>query len=151
MRLLETANLGVHAAAILAAEPGRRLRTKELAARLEASEATLAKVMQRLASAGLVDSKRGPAGGFRLARPGREISLKEILEAVEGPMNPIRCLFGRMICGRDRCIFGDLAAKLDKIVSENFSKTRLSEVVIRLEAKAGPDTGKRSLERPPRG
>ncbi len=46
----------------------------------------LEQIFQRLRRAGLVDSKRGPGGGYTLARPPVEISLREIVEALEGPL-----------------------------------------------------------------
>lgn len=46
----------------------------------------LEQIFQRLRRAGLVVSKRGPGGGYTLARPPAEIDLRQILEAVEGPL-----------------------------------------------------------------
>jgi len=46
----------------------------------------LEQIFQRLRRADLVASKRGPGGGYSLARPASEISLREIVEAVEGPL-----------------------------------------------------------------
>jgi Rrf2 family iron-sulfur cluster assembly transcriptional regulator len=46
----------------------------------------LEQIFQRLRRAGLVESKRGPGGGYTLARPASEISLREIIEALEGPL-----------------------------------------------------------------
>jgi Rrf2 family protein len=47
----------------------------------------LEQIFQRLRRAGLVDSKRGPGGGYTLARVPEEISLREIVEALEGPLS----------------------------------------------------------------
>ena len=47
----------------------------------------LEQIFQRLRRAGLVNSKRGPGGGYALARPPEQISLREIVEAVEGPLS----------------------------------------------------------------
>ena len=55
-------------------------------------ETFLAKIFQKLASKGLVRSRRGFRGGFRLARPARRITLREIVEALEGPIRFHRCL-----------------------------------------------------------
>lgn len=46
----------------------------------------LEQIFQRLRRAGLVSSKRGPGGGYTLARPAAEITLREVVEAVEGPL-----------------------------------------------------------------
>jgi Rrf2 family protein len=46
----------------------------------------LEQIFQRLRRARLVDGKRGPGGGYTLARPPREITLRDVVEAVEGPL-----------------------------------------------------------------
>ena len=67
---------------------------------LSASEAHLAKVLQRLAKAGLVTGTRGPGGGFRLTRPAKEISAREVYEAIEGRLQVERCMVGKPLCRR---------------------------------------------------
>ena len=47
----------------------------------------LEQIFQRLRQARLVEGKRGPGGGYRLARAPREISLRDIVEAIEGPLD----------------------------------------------------------------
>ncbi len=46
----------------------------------------LEQIFQRLRRAGLVQGKRGPGGGYRLERPPKEISLRDVVEAIEGPL-----------------------------------------------------------------
>jgi Rrf2 family protein len=48
----------------------------------------LEQIFQRLRRAGLVAGKRGPGGGYSLARPARELDLRSVVEAVEGPLAP---------------------------------------------------------------
>src|SRR5712692_5901414 len=55
-------------------------------------ETFLSKIFQRLATKGLIRSRRGFRGGFRLARPARRITLREIVEALQGPIEFHRCL-----------------------------------------------------------
>lgn len=52
---------------------------------------TVAKVMGQLARAGLLISQRGASGGFRLAQSAREISLADIVEAIDGPIALTHC------------------------------------------------------------
>ena len=70
---------------------GVRLSAAELSQETGVPLPTAQKLMGRLASAGLLDSARGAAGGFSLARPVGEISLAEIVEAVEGPIAMTAC------------------------------------------------------------
>ncbi len=78
LRISEAATLALHATALIGSSP-TRLSAHEMAERLNVSEAHLAKVLQRLAHAGLVRSVRGPHGGFMLARAGSEITLLEVV------------------------------------------------------------------------
>jgi Rrf2 family transcriptional regulator, iron-sulfur cluster assembly transcription factor len=59
----------------------------------------LAKIFQKLARHKVVSSHRGAVRGYGLARPAREISLREILEALEGPDLFSRCIFWPGQCG----------------------------------------------------
>jgi FeS assembly SUF system regulator len=61
---------------------------------------TVSKLLKRLARAGLVESFRGAAGGYRLARSAQDISLAEIVEALDGPIGLTECSLGRTGCER---------------------------------------------------
>ncbi len=81
--------------------PGKMALISEIAESTEAPQTFLAKIFQNFAKQGIVNSYRGTGGGFTLARPASEITLREIVEAVEGPIMPNRCLIGRGACDRD--------------------------------------------------
>mgnify|MGYP001558218024 FL=1 len=61
----------------------------------------LAKIMQHLVKVGLVNSRRGAKGGFFLARPADRITLRETIEAIEGPIYLNVCLIKKGECPRD--------------------------------------------------
>lgn len=65
---------------------GEPIQIRAIADRQAIPPRYLEQIFVRLRRAGLVDSKRGPGGGYRLARPAAEITLCEIVEAVEGPL-----------------------------------------------------------------
>ncbi|MFW6161292.1 MAG: RrF2 family transcriptional regulator [Planctomycetota bacterium] len=129
LRIPEAASLGLHAAVTLAARPQGRVSTRELAEGFGASEAHLAKVMQRLKRAGLVTATRGPKGGFQLARPADSITLLDIYEAVEGPVEPLGCLLGRPSCVRARCLFGDFIQEFDTRFRGYMATTTLAQLI----------------------
>lgn len=62
----------------------------------------LAKIFQALAKAGIVRSHRGAKGGFSLARPAAEITIKDVIEAIEGPVYLNVCLVAPGECSRDK-------------------------------------------------
>ena len=72
-------------------EPGGRLSATELSAETGVPLPTAQKLMGQLATAGLLSSARGAGGGFALSRSANEISLADIVEAVEGPIALTMC------------------------------------------------------------
>jgi Rrf2 family protein len=82
----------LHCCAILAGLPeGRYLSTKALAELHGLPKEYLSKALQSLSQAGLVHSTLGPSGGYRLARPPSEMTILDIVEAVEGNSNTFIC------------------------------------------------------------
>jgi FeS assembly SUF system regulator len=72
-------------------EPSARLSAAELALETGVPLPTAQKLMGKLACAGLLTSARGAGGGFALSRPVSDISLADIVEAVEGPIAMTQC------------------------------------------------------------
>ena len=105
-KMSEAASLALHTMAVLAREPEKVHSTRDVAATLGVSEAHLAKVMQRLTHARLVRSIRGPRGGFELARPGDEVTLRDVYEAIDAPLVLSGCLLGRAKCIGRGCLLG---------------------------------------------
>lgn len=90
MKLSARAENACLAAIILAGQdPVQPLPVREIAEAFDISERFLVQIMLQLKAAGLVFSTRGPTGGYSLARPAEQISLGEILRAIEGPGEPI--------------------------------------------------------------
>lgn len=77
-----------------------RLSLPELAQATDAPESFLSKVLQSLARAGLVTSRRGQAGGFRITQRGRESSMRAVIEAIDGPICLNVCLAHGPSCPR---------------------------------------------------
>ena len=126
----EAANLAIHALAYLANHPEEQpVSTGTVAENLQASEAHLSKVFQRLAKVGLVKSIRWPSGGFSLAWEPSAITLQEIYEAIDGPVSKGNCLLNNTECDRKECVFGDLVSSLHKQVDDHFSNTTLADLV----------------------
>ena len=82
-----------------------RARTHEIAQRQDIPPALLAKLIHLLVRAGLLDSQRGASGGLFLSRPASEISLLQIIEAIEGPIALNRCTATPSQCDQmDQCV-----------------------------------------------
>jgi Rrf2 family protein len=128
LRVSEAASLAMHAMGLLASRSGTSLSVKTIAARFQVSEAHLSKVMQRLVKVGLVTSVRGPKGGFSLTRPSDQLTLLEVFEAIEGPMEPTTCLFGVPLCEGDTCILGKVMVEANDLLHDRLANTSLDEV-----------------------
>jgi Rrf2 family protein len=125
VRISEAASLGIHAMALLASDEPATVSARKLAKQLNASEAHLAKVLQRLTKARLLRSTRGPSGGFSLRRSPGEISLLQVYEAIEGPIGRNTCLFERPICDGKHCVFGGLLSTVSEQVRNYLGSTTL--------------------------
>ena len=128
LNLSEAVSIALHTMVLLAARNGEVTSNRAIAETLGVSEAHLSKVLQRLHRLGLVQSLRGPRGGFALGRKSDKISLLEVYEAIEGPLKPATCLFRKTICSGERCILGDCLKHACRDVKAHFSNTRLADL-----------------------
>ena len=86
VRVTARGDYAVRAAVELAAAGGETRKVADLAAAQDIPARFLENILLALRRAGLVHSRRGTDGGFRLARPAEEITLADVLRAVEGPL-----------------------------------------------------------------
>jgi Rrf2 family protein len=136
VRISEPASLALHAAALLAQRKDERLSNQQIAAALRVSEHHLAKVMQQLAKAGVLDSTRGPHGGFQLNRPAEGISLLEVFEAAEGPLGDAECLLAERVCDGSECMVGELVHSVHKHVRQYLAENTLAQLAHRFTLDA---------------
>lgn len=89
----------------LALKPqGEMTSIKELTKRLNIPYHFLAKILQRLAATGLLTSAKGPTGGFALGKPAKDITLFDIVEAIDGSDFTDKCVLGFPECsGKNPC------------------------------------------------
>jgi Rrf2 family protein len=90
MRLSARADYALRAAIELAAAPGVRVTAERLAQAQDLPGKFLEAILTHLRRSNIVRSQRGPDGGFWLARPAGEISLAEIIRAIDGPLLGVR-------------------------------------------------------------
>lgn len=98
----------------------------------------LEQVLLMLKRAGFLRSKRGVNGGYSLAKPPREITLGEVLRAVDGPATPIFCVTAghRERCPKEgMCALQDVWAEVRDAVSKIVDTTTLEDISRRLRAK----------------
>ncbi len=99
---------------------------KDIAKRQEISVGYLEQIIPSLKAAGLISSSRGAHGGYTLAKPPYEITLKEVVSTLEGPLVLAECVKSPNVCNRvNFCVARDLWNEL----SENLDKTLKSKTL----------------------
>lgn len=91
MRLTSFSDYGLRALMRLAGEPDRAFTTEEISREFGLSRNHLIKIVRTLAEAGIVVTRRGAAGGFRLARPAETITLGEVVRRLEAHSALVEC------------------------------------------------------------
>jgi Rrf2 family transcriptional regulator, iron-sulfur cluster assembly transcription factor len=93
MRITTTSRYGVRALFDVAYHGGGQpTQIKDIARRQRISQRYLEQIFNKLLRAGLLKSRRGPRGGYMLAKDPSEISVGDIINAAQGPIVPVRCL-----------------------------------------------------------
>ncbi len=101
MQLTRAADYAVRVMIHLAGQPNGSIISKSvLAEAAEAPESFLSKILQALARAGLIQARRGVAGGFSLLPLGERASLLDVVETIDGPVALNVCLASGESCGR---------------------------------------------------
>ena len=130
MQLTLRGDYAVRVAVDLANQPrDATVKTGDLGRRTGVPPAYLSKIVQALAHAGVVRTRRGALGGVSLLRPPSTITLREIIEAVEGPIYLNRCLVRPGLCPRDRlCTAHPVWSRIQALVTGELDAVRLAEL-----------------------
>ena len=88
----------------------------------------LAKILQRLAKRRLITSQNGPKGGYVLARPQSEISVGQVVRALEGPINIVSCFDHAGCPQEERCNLRRPVQKIQAAISQMLDSMSLAEL-----------------------
>ena len=131
MQLSTKGRYAVMAMTDLAGRPADRATpVAEIAARQQISQAYLEQLFARLKRRGLVIGRRGPGGGYKLARPAAETTVADVVLAVDEPLRAIRCNGGHVGCMRDgvRCLTHDLWEETGRQIRSYLDSVSLADV-----------------------
>ncbi len=111
-------------------DPQRPVSLADIAAAQQLSLAYLEQLFGRLRRAGLVESARGPGGGYRLARLPESIGVAEIIDAVDEPITATRCDEGAPGCVLgEKCLTHDLWSELSEQIRLFLAHMSLADIV----------------------
>jgi len=109
---------------------------KDIAKNQEISEGYLEHLLPVLKAAGLITSSRGAHGGYTLARNPSEITLKDVVQSLEGSLFPVECVDTPAVCQRIKsCITRDVWRELGEKISQTLDSVTLKDMVERQKDK----------------
>jgi Rrf2 family protein len=130
LKLTKKADYGLMAMKHLA-ERGRggACSAKDVADSYGIPQEALAKILQRLVKAGLLQSQHGINGGYTLARDAKTISAFEVIQAIEGPLFITSCVTIRGECDQsDRCTVREPLRKVSNSIEEVLKRITIAEM-----------------------
>ncbi len=135
MVLSKSAEYGLRAMLYLVTlERDSYVSLREIGEELGISTSFLTKIFQKLTKEGILRSSRGPTGGVALRRPAGEISLREIVEAIDGPGIFTECVLGLPGCGeRNPCPMHAAWAEVRSRLERMFDSETLAELSVRIK------------------
>jgi len=118
LKLMKSTGYALHGLAYLARHCDREaIQLREIAGALGMPENYMAKIFQTLSRSGLVAVSRGAHRGYRLARSAGEITLLEVIELYEGPIDETGCFLDKYDCDiADQCLFGEFWGGVKKAI-----------------------------------
>ena len=129
MQITRQADYALRAMLFLARlETGERAATSQIAEEMQIPASFLAKIISQLSIAGLIQTSRGAHGGVRLMRQPEEVSLLDVVEAIDGPITMNECTQDPSVCAfGDNCPLHDVwceakAELVHKLREETFDK-----------------------------
>jgi len=138
MQFTKAEDYGLHGILYLASKPeGKVLPLSEIAEAQDVPEKFLAKIFQSLSKSGIVKSHRGVKGGFSLARSADQITVKEVLESIQGPYYVAKCLRDPGLCPqKDICAVRKLMKMTQEKILTLFENHSLADLI---EWQTDPD------------
>ena len=107
-----------------------------IAENLDIPSAFLAKIVQTLVQQGIVYSRKGPGGGVQLAQSPNELTLGQVVVAIDGVDYRSKCLLGMPGCSaRSRCLFKACQNKIQSGFSDLLSNQNVSQVALTFKGK----------------
>lgn len=109
----------------------KRQDARSISERINVTLRFTLKILRKLVHANLVRSYKGVTGGYELLKDPSEINLKEVIEAVDGPILLNRCLVEDASCSRTEdkrvCYYHNAFAEVSKIVREKLEKVKFDK------------------------
>ena len=151
MRISTRSEYGLRALMELGGDNRRAMSLRDIANRQHISLDYLEQIMPALKTAGLIKATRGAQGGYQLCKPAREITVLEVLAALEGSLDPMACLSSQPLgldtgdtlpagdgCGASgSCAVQEVWREVKTAMETVLRKLTLGDLIERQEARYG--------------
>ena len=129
LRFTKRADYGLMAIHYIALNDGvGAVSAKRIAEEFTIPPELMAKILQRLAKQGLIVSQNGPKGGYVLTRRPAEISVGDVIRALEGPINIVSCLEDADCPQMEKCNLRRPVHKIQAAISQVLDTMSLAEL-----------------------
>jgi len=131
MQITRQADYALRAMLYLAKmDPTQRSATSQIAENQQIPPSFLAKIISQLSIAGLIHTSRGARGGVSLARPIEEVSLLDVVEAIDGPISLNECTHNQDSCPfGEECPIHPVWCEAQKELVDKLKNTRFSDLI----------------------
>ncbi|MFO7718299.1 MAG: RrF2 family transcriptional regulator [Thermodesulfobacteriota bacterium] len=103
---------------------------RDVADRQDISLKYLEKLTRKLREGGFLSSRLGAKGGYALARPAAEITVKELIESLEGHVGLVQCWLEDKACSRvDQCLAYTLWARINEVLARELNGITLADML----------------------
>ena len=130
MQITRETDYAIRCVHYLSCGKGETLMVDRIAQGMQIPKTFLAKILQKLVKGGVVKSFRGARGGFRLDRRPVEITLLDVIEAIEGPVAMNACALDKRTCSLSgRCSVHPVWVEIRKEVEQRLKKQTIATLV----------------------
>ena len=131
MRITQEADYAIRIVSLLAQKG--LLGAPEMSENVKVPQGFAMKILRKLTSEGIIRSKRGVNGGYALSRSSEELTVADIIEAVDGEIAISKCLLSTHDClnnpDKSRCRYHNVFASVNEIIKERLSRLTIKMMV----------------------
>ncbi|UCD94897.1 MAG: Rrf2 family transcriptional regulator [Candidatus Zixiibacteriota bacterium] len=144
MQFTRAEEYGILGVIYLSEQPDDRvIALSEIADAKEVPEKFLAKIFQNLTKTGIVRSHRGVKGGFTLSKDPHTVTVRDVVEAIQGPYHLVKCLHDRNCCDKyDYCPIRSVLQEAEVELLEVFDSYTISDLRKRKKERKSSRSGR---------
>lgn len=130
LRMSKLADYGTVILTTLLQQPERTQSAAEIAAEIRVPVTTVSKILKIMTREGLVVSLRGAKGGYALSRPSSQISMAQVIEAMDGPIGMTECSITPGLCSQEKgCPVRANWQRINRIVLQSLQQVTLDQMI----------------------